>query len=253
MDSFGESLRRERELRHVELNEIAKITRIKKSYLQAIETDNFEELPDTAFIKGFIRAYCNYIGLDPDQTVNHFQQFYDENFKLSGQPAGKKASVEPQGSRLYITIAVTVAASAAIVLIVFYSGVHRTGGRPQTVGVRQSAFTGTSRARAVTQYAGIIAHTSASKVTPAGGLFTQPTKMHTLLLKATEDTWIRLEQGSAQSNAQEALLKAGQHVLWEFTGPATLTVGNAAGIVIMLDNRPVPHHHIQAEVIRLRL
>ncbi len=252
MDSFGEFLRRERELRHVDLNEIAKITRIKKSYLQAIETDNYDELPDIAFVKGFIRAYCSYIGLDPEQTVNHFQQFYNESFQQSGQPVRKKAFLGLQGSRLYLTISALVIA-AAVVLIVRSPGVRETGERQRARPVRHTVFKGTSPVSPAIPYAGLITQTTAETMTSAGELFTQSEKSHTLLLKATEDSWVRLEQDNARANAQEALLKAGQHVLWEFTGSATLTVGNAAGIEILLDNRKVHHDHIQAEVIRLRL
>lgn len=255
MDSFGEFLRRERELRHIELNEIAKITRIKKSYLQAIETDNYEELPDVAFVKGFIRAYCNYIGLEPEQAANQFQQFYDRSFKQSGQPVKKKSPARVRSNSLYIGISGGIALAVALILLISYSGNHKPERRPGTGNniEQQIGFTTTTPSQPFTQYSTAITQTAAAGITSAGSSLTQVAKAHTVLLKATEDTWVRLEQNNAENNAQEALLKAGQHVLWKFTGSAMLTVGNAAGIEILFDNKQIEHHHIQAEVIRLKL
>ncbi len=255
MDSFGEFLRRERELRHIELNEIAKITRIKKSYLQAIETDNYEELPDIAFVKGFIRAYCNYIGLEPEQTVNHFQQFYDQSFKQSGQPVRKKVYGRLHSNNLYIATSAGIAVALGLIFLIFYSGGHKVKkqSRISSSNVQQLSFTTTAPSQPFTQYTTVITQTAAAKVTSTGSLFTQAAKVHTVLLKATEDTWVRLEQNSTENNAQEALLKAGQQVFWKFTGSAMLIVGNAEGIEIIFDNKQIQHHRIKAEVIRLKL
>jgi hypothetical protein len=76
---------------------------------------------------------------------------------------------------------------------------------------------------------------------------------HTLLLKATENTWVRLVPNNEENAGQEALLKAGEQVLWKFTGTGMLTVGNAEGLTIILDTKKIQHNRIRAEVIRLRL
>ena len=53
---FGEHLRRERELRGVTLDEVSAATRIKTTFLEAMENGRWEELPGGAFNRGFIRA-----------------------------------------------------------------------------------------------------------------------------------------------------------------------------------------------------
>jgi hypothetical protein len=62
MASFGESLKRERELREISLRDIADATKINIRYLEALEHDRFETLPGGVFNKGFIRAYARFIG-----------------------------------------------------------------------------------------------------------------------------------------------------------------------------------------------
>jgi len=69
MSSFGETLRRERELRQISLREIAEATKINLRYLDALERDDFRHLPGGVFNKGFVRAYSQFIGIDPETMV----------------------------------------------------------------------------------------------------------------------------------------------------------------------------------------
>jgi transcriptional regulator with XRE-family HTH domain len=70
--SFGAWLRRQREARQISLREIADRTKISLRYLEAMEEDRFEVLPAPVFAKGFLREYARYVGLSPDEVVNHY-------------------------------------------------------------------------------------------------------------------------------------------------------------------------------------
>lgn len=72
MASFGETLKRERELREITLRQVAVATKINLRYLEALEQDRFEVLPGGLFNKGFIRAYAVYIGVDPEAMVDSY-------------------------------------------------------------------------------------------------------------------------------------------------------------------------------------
>lgn len=69
MGSFGDKLRRERELRAVTLDEIAEATKIGTRSLKALEDEHFDILPGGIFNKGFVRAYAKYLGIDEEQAV----------------------------------------------------------------------------------------------------------------------------------------------------------------------------------------
>jgi cytoskeletal protein RodZ len=71
-DSFGETLKRERELRGVTLDEISLATRIGTRFLKAIEEERWDELPGGVFNRGFVRAMARYIGLDEENTVAEY-------------------------------------------------------------------------------------------------------------------------------------------------------------------------------------
>ena len=72
MASFGETLKRERESRHISLREIAETTKINIRHLEALEADRFAALPGGVFNRGFVRAYADYLGIDADGAVRDF-------------------------------------------------------------------------------------------------------------------------------------------------------------------------------------
>jgi cytoskeleton protein RodZ len=75
--SFGEWLRRQREMREISLRDIAERTKISLRYLEAMEEDRFDVLPAPIFAKGFLREYARYVGLSPDEVVNHYLSVQD--------------------------------------------------------------------------------------------------------------------------------------------------------------------------------
>src|ERR1700682_2645139 len=70
--SFGEELRREREIRGISLKEIADATKISKRFREAIERNAHRTLPAPVFTRGFIREYGRYLGLNADEIVNRY-------------------------------------------------------------------------------------------------------------------------------------------------------------------------------------
>jgi cytoskeletal protein RodZ len=70
--TFGESLKREREMRGVTLDEISAATRIATRFLRAIENEDWDQLPGGVFNRGFVRAVARYLGLDEENTVAEY-------------------------------------------------------------------------------------------------------------------------------------------------------------------------------------
>jgi cytoskeleton protein RodZ len=70
--TFGENLKREREMRGVSLDEISAATRIATRFLQAIENEQWDQLPGGVFNRGFVRAVAHYLGLDEENIVAEY-------------------------------------------------------------------------------------------------------------------------------------------------------------------------------------
>jgi cytoskeleton protein RodZ len=70
--SFGDKLKREREMRAITLEEIADATKIGTRSLRALEEEHFDQLPGGIFNKGFVRAYAKFLGIDEEQAVSDY-------------------------------------------------------------------------------------------------------------------------------------------------------------------------------------
>jgi hypothetical protein len=94
MASFGEELKRERELRDISLKEIAEATKISIRFLEALEQNHFDILPGGIFNRGFIRAYARFIGIDGEEMVNAYlhELALRENRKSRDSRAGGAAA-----------------------------------------------------------------------------------------------------------------------------------------------------------------
>lgn len=65
----GAWLKDAREERGIALDEVARVTRIGKNYLEAIEEGALGKLPNQAYTRGFIRLYAAHLGLSPEETL----------------------------------------------------------------------------------------------------------------------------------------------------------------------------------------
>ncbi|HYM75768.1 MAG TPA: RodZ domain-containing protein [Candidatus Dormibacteraeota bacterium] len=72
MGEFGDKFRKAREKRELSLDDVSNVTKIGSRMLQAIEEENFDQLPGGVFNKGFIRAYAKHLGLDSEEAVTDY-------------------------------------------------------------------------------------------------------------------------------------------------------------------------------------
>ena len=84
--TFGERLKRERELREVTVDEIASATRIAAKFLEALENEQWEKLPGGVFGRGFVRTIARYLGLSEENLLSEYDLARGE----SATPAPQK-------------------------------------------------------------------------------------------------------------------------------------------------------------------
>ncbi len=101
MFSFGEELQRERELRGIDLGQIAEATKIGRRFLEAIDSGRVDSIPGQFYRRAYIRAYANYLGLDEVRLVAAYE------FKVAVAARAQAAQASAQaGSRLPLAAAV---------------------------------------------------------------------------------------------------------------------------------------------------
>src|SRR5438067_4482374 len=71
--TLGETLRQARLDKSVSLADAARDTRIRRSYLEALEAEDFAALPPAVYTRGFLRTYAEYLGLNPQAMVDLYQ------------------------------------------------------------------------------------------------------------------------------------------------------------------------------------
>lgn len=71
-ETLGQLLRRERTKKGIFLSEVSEKTCVRTYYLESIEEGNFHKLPPTLIARGFVRAYADYIGVDPNAAAEMF-------------------------------------------------------------------------------------------------------------------------------------------------------------------------------------
>lgn len=74
METVGQILRAERERQTLTIKDVEHATSIRALYISSIEEDNYKVVPGEVYLKGFIRNYANYLGLDGTELVNMYRE-----------------------------------------------------------------------------------------------------------------------------------------------------------------------------------
>ena len=82
MEPLGLYLKQVREGKKLTIDKVIEDTFIMKKFILAIEDDDFSSFPGEAYLKGFLRNYGEYLGLDPSDLISRY-----ERIKMSETPS----------------------------------------------------------------------------------------------------------------------------------------------------------------------
>jgi cytoskeleton protein RodZ len=126
---IGEALRDARRRQGRTLAEAAAETRVRETYLAALEEEDFTALGGDIYAKGFIRSYARFLRIDPEPLVRVFREHYEQQEEpspLAHTPVGPVARERQPGW--------AVLAGVVGVLLVIVVGLGlRSGGTPEPV------------------------------------------------------------------------------------------------------------------------
>jgi cytoskeleton protein RodZ len=116
---IGRALRKARLRRGKSLEEASRETRVKPEYLRALEAESFGVLLGDVYVRGFLRSYARYLGLNPEKVVSAYERVYGRpaSGAISLQQAGGMESVVDLPEPRRRTAWVLAAGAALIVLI----------------------------------------------------------------------------------------------------------------------------------------
>ena len=214
MSSFGEKLKRERELRGISLREIADGTKISVRFLQALEEDRVEALPGGLFPRAFARQYALFLGLDAERIVADFVSANGETTpeRRPVAPPLERRSPLPLGHIFLGAIAVL-----AVALTLRNRGPEA---RPSPSPTPQAS----------------------PVVLPTDRVYPSPTRAEgssdslVLTVTAQADCWVEVRADGA--TVVNRVLAQGESQTFEADGEIVLSVGNAGGLSIRVNDRP---------------
>lgn len=240
--TFGEWLRRQREMREIGLREIADTTKISFRYLEAMEADRFDLLPAPIFAKGFLRAYAKYVGLSPDEVVNHYLAVHTPKDAAvpgdGGQVRSKPRTIDPSGSTMRPSWSYgSLLALAGLVLLILvavaaYFGDHRREEAPasgQTPPITAPP---------------VAAPPPAETVPPLPA----PNSPLEVSLDFSKDCWIEVMVDGKKKVSE--LRVQGEALQLDAQRSVSLTLGNATAVSIHVNGLPLELDRKPGDVVR---
>ena len=120
----------------IEFAQAEQVTKIRGKYLRALEEERFDLLPSETYVKGFLRIYAEYLGLDGQLYVDEF----NSRFVAGDELRPRRSSVRPQtrSRRLETNVVLAVLAAIAVVTIVVITAWKSSGGNETSPHARRA-------------------------------------------------------------------------------------------------------------------
>ena len=278
--SLGIYLRKSREERHIGLDEVAEATRIRRHNLEAIENDEWSKLPSQVFIKGFLKSYAEFLGLNKETVIHHYLR--TSSFEKTTPEALKKTRL--QSGRPYLIIVVSALALAFIVALIYLNkrnisitdkafqhlGTQSLGEKMEGIAEKEHNNQQDEREKEILLLEDEVVVEEVNKTTLKSKPIDDTIVLEdsTIPMKREEEkksllprliltanvksrTWISISIDDTSVN--EYLFQPGQTPRWTAEKGFNILVGNAAGIEFSLNGKEVGNLGAQGQVVRVLL
>jgi len=126
MFEIGSSLREARLRQGIGFPEAEQGTKVRSKYLRALEEEQFDVLPAETYVRGFLRAYAEFLGLDGQLYVDEYNSRYtlgDEDSPAEPGRRRSRSTARPRiQSRVVVFTVLAIAAVTALVIVAWKGG-----------------------------------------------------------------------------------------------------------------------------------
>jgi hypothetical protein len=153
---IGSSLREARLRQGIDFPALEQATKIRAKYLRALEDERFELLPAHTYVKGFLRSYADYLGLDGELYVDEYNSRYvigEEEMPVGARrspsrvPAARRRRQEQREAGAVLLALGAIGVVTALVIVAWRFGGPEGSRVP---GLEQSETNGQGAQRATT-------------------------------------------------------------------------------------------------------
>ena len=135
MFEIGDSLREARERQGLGYPEIELATKIRSKYIRALEEEDFTAIPGDAYIRGFLRTYSEYLGLDGDVYVEEYASRFLTSWRDELPPRPQRRRIRPRERRIERRAVLLVLAGIALVTALVFVAWRYGGSSTPVPGV----------------------------------------------------------------------------------------------------------------------
>ena len=283
---IGEILKRERERRGYDLQQIADYLCIRRGLLSAIENGRYEEFPADAYVIGFLRSYAELIGLNGQDAINRYRQEMAGRRRKPDLVLPTPISEGRAPTAVIIGGAVLASLLIYILWYAFSTSDRATVTTPPTLPTTTADSSATLPSSAVPVATETLAASTPSGIaiaapapasapmqsTPPAATASdatttaasapaasdaasaaaapQQTSAPHILIKAEQSSWVLISNAQGKTIYDHVMKPGETYQVPNFPG-LTLTAGNGAGIVIALDGVDLPKlSNVTSHIVR---
>ena len=135
MFEIGNSLREARERQGLGYPEIELATKIRAKYIRALEEEDFTAIPGDAYIRGFLRTYADYLGLDGDVYVDEYASRFITSWRDEIPPRPERPKIRTRGRPLDRRVVLIALAGVVVVGLLVFAAFSLPGSSPHVPGL----------------------------------------------------------------------------------------------------------------------
>jgi cytoskeletal protein RodZ len=134
VENLGEYLRELREARKISVSQVAQALKTKLETIHAIEANDFSKIPAPTYVKGYLRSYANFLGIESDPILIEYNKQYPQEKQPLVPPEHKLPSVNIDlikifKSKIFVVSVITVILLISLTLTIVKIS-HRKAKKP---------------------------------------------------------------------------------------------------------------------------
>ena len=137
MFEIGNSLREARERQGLGYPEIEVATKIRAKYIRALEEENFTSIPGDAYIRGFLRTYAEYLGLDGDVYVDEYASRFITSWRDELPPRPERPRIRTRERHLQRRAVLLALGGIVLVAVLVFAAFRLPGSSTPVPGTKQ--------------------------------------------------------------------------------------------------------------------
>jgi len=271
----GELLKKAREESGKNLKEISDILKIRLDYLRAIEEEDFKQLPEEVYIKGYIREYAELLHIDPETALSAYALQTSPPQVDKGETPTKVTGDHKKSKTTYILVPLVLVFLGLIIFFVLHSPKkeheisqtpvktekvipspivkqpEETPQMPVEIDEERPSPLPEKRKEVLTPQADTLKETLPDKVTSPKENKNIAKAPYALKIFATDTLWLLITIDN--SATKEMILKLGETVTFQAQEGFTLKLGNAGGAKVLFNGKDIGKLGEKGQVVNLNL